>query len=188
MVNISSNKGAIVWAEDIVQSNHPCFVLAPQCPIDSSWTGVLTDGDPYTPTVYLHMVHELVLELADKFSIDKNRLYCTGLSMGSFGTWAINMAYPDTFAAMVPICGGGDPAKAKLLVDKPICNFHAEDDSLVKVSYSRNIVAALQELGSNIKYTEYARGVVSPPLAPFLHFSWVPAYNNQRMIEWVFNQ
>jgi len=188
LVNIPANKGSILWAEDSLQAENPCFVLAPQCPTDSSWTGILADGGPFEPTVHLEMVHELLMELLNEYSIDKNRLYCTGLSMGGFGTWALNISYPETFAAMVPICGGGDPEQAEFLADKPIWNFHAEDDAVVDVSYSRDMVNALKNAGSNVIYTEYDIGVVSPPLAPFPHFTWVPAYNDKKMIEWLFTQ
>jgi predicted peptidase len=135
------------------------------------------------------MVYELILDIEKKYNnIDKRRIYSTGLSMGGFGTWTINIAHPKVFTAIVPICGGGDPAKANLLVNKPIWAFHSEDDPVVDVAFSRNMVNALKKLGSNVKYTEYDKGVVAPPLAPMAHFSWVPAYNDQDMIEWLFLQ
>jgi predicted peptidase len=188
-LQLMANRGAIVWAEDVVQTEHPCFVLAPQCPQTSSWTELLTSGDPFKSTPYLDMVYELILDIEKKYNnIDKRRIYSTGLSMGGFGTWTINIAHPKVFTAIVPICGGGDPAKANLLVNKPIWAFHSEDDPVVDVAFSRNMVNALKKLGSNVKYTEYDKGVVAPPLAPMAHFSWVPAYNDQDMIEWLFLQ
>ncbi|MCX7845800.1 MAG: phospholipase, partial [Dictyoglomaceae bacterium] len=111
-----------------------------------------------------------------------------GLSMGGFGTFALAMSYPDTFAGLVPICGGGDPTKAHLIKHIPIWVFTAEDDPVVNVKIVRDIVKALQDLNAPIKYTEYEKGVVSPPLALMAHWSWIPAYKNQRMIEWLFSQ
>ena len=185
-IQLMANKGAIVWAEDAVQSKHSCFVLAPQCPQTSTWSDY---EYPYKASPYLNMVYDLILDLEKKYkNIDVNRIYSTGLSMGGFGTWTINMEHPNSFAAMVPICGGGDPTKANLLVNKPIWVFHAEDDPTVDVSLARDMVNALRKLGSDVKYTEYDKGVVAPPLAPFAHFSWVPAYNDQNMIEWLFLQ
>lgn len=186
-VNLKANEGAIVWASDLVQSSNPCFVLAPQCPHDSAWTN-LFGGKPFEPTIYLEMVHELIMDLLKKYNINKNKIYLTGLSMGGFGTWALAMSYPKTFAALVPICGGGDPSKAYLIKDIPTWVFTAEDDPVVDVKVVRDIVKALQELGAPVKYTEYEKGIVSPPLALMAHWSWIPAYKNQRMIEWLFSQ
>ncbi len=49
------------------------------------------------------------LEVLDKvkhaFSIDTNRVYLTGHSMGGHGTWHIALAHPDLFAAAAPLAG-----------------------------------------------------------------------------------
>lgn len=184
---LKANEGAVVWAGEFVQKRNPCFVLAPQCPQNSAWTD-LWGGNPFKPTPYLEMVHELILELQKKYNIDKNRIYLTGLSMGGFGTWALAISHPDTFAALVPICGGGDPSKANLIAHIPTWVFHAEDDPLVNAKFVRDIVKALQDLNAPIKYTEYEKGILTPPVAPTPHASWILAYKNQRMIEWLFSQ
>lgn len=186
-MQLKANEGAVVWASELVQSNNPCFVLAPQCPQESAWTR-LFDNKPFEPSEYLEMVHEVITKLVEEYNINRNRIYLTGLSMGGFGTWALAMAHPETFAALVPICGWGDPEKAELIADIPTWVFTAEDDPVVKVDGVRAIVKALEELGAPVKYTEYEKGVVSPPLALMAQWSWVPAYKNQRMIEWMFSQ
>lgn len=95
------------------------------------------------------------------------------------------MAYPGKFAALVPICGGGDPAQAAKLVNKPIWAFHAADDPIIPVSYSQNMIKAIKAAGGNPKYTEYPAGSYIKPVA---HFVWVPAYANAEMREWLFQQ
>ena len=50
----------------------------------------------------------LLDEIAAKYKVDQDRIYLTGLSMGGFGTWALAASSPDRFAAIIPICGGGD--------------------------------------------------------------------------------
>lgn len=187
-VHLKANKGAVVWTEDEVQSKYPCFVLAPQCPHDSFWTKRTASTITYEPSVHLEMVYELIRQLQEKYSIDKNRIYLTGLSMGGIGTWALSMAHPDVFAALAPICGMGDVNKVELIRDIPVWVFTAEDDPVVKVELVRATVEALKKVGGNVRYTEYERGVVSPPLAPMAHFSWVPAYNNKAFIDWIFAQ
>ena len=41
--------------------------------------------------------------------VDADRIYVAGLSMGGFGTWALAAVEPKRFAAIAPVCGGGDP-------------------------------------------------------------------------------
>lgn len=187
-VQLKANKGAVVWTEDEVQSKYPCFVLAPQCPHESWWTRRVGSTITYEPSIHLEMVYELIKQLQEKYSIDKNRIYLTGLSMGGIGTWALSMAHPDIFAALAPICGMGDVNKVELIKDIPVWVFTAEDDPVVRVELVRETVEALKKVGGNVRYTEYERGVVSPPLAPMAHFSWVPAYNNKVFIDWLFAQ
>ena len=48
----------------------------------------------------------------NKYKIDPKRIYLTGLSMGGAGTWSLAAAHPERWAAIVPICFGGDPSTA----------------------------------------------------------------------------
>ena len=62
-----------------------------------------------------HVVAFLDQFLADnrfRYNIDTSRIYLTGFSMGGFGTFQTACDFPDRFAAIVPLAGGGDPAKA----------------------------------------------------------------------------
>src|SRR4029434_2940175 len=53
--------------------------------------------------------------IANHKQADPDRVYLTGLSLGGFGTWSTAAAYPDTFAAIAPICGGGAPSQTDQL-------------------------------------------------------------------------
>jgi dienelactone hydrolase len=64
----------------------------------------------------------------------------------------------------------------------PIWTFHAEDDGVVPVAGTREIVAALKTAGSTVKYTEY------PKAMGINHGSWVPAGKNPELVKWVFSQ
>ena len=61
----------------------------------------------------LTMVYETIAD----FRGDADRVYCTGLSFGGFGTWHIAQNHPERFAAVAPICGAGDPSKMQPIVD-----------------------------------------------------------------------
>jgi hypothetical protein len=125
------------------------------------------------------MALELVNQLSTQYSVDKNRLYITGLSLGGFGTWDAIMRYPDLFAAAVPICGAGDPSKASLIKNVPVFAFHSADDPIVPVAGSRDMVAALKAVNGNVNYMEYTdQG----------HGSWYRAYSDGLLYSWMFRQ
>ncbi|TVQ04727.1 MAG: phospholipase [Balneolaceae bacterium] len=184
----NDNTAQLMWgldafAADDFRKEHPAIVIAPQVPAGSFWANLnwRQEGAALTdePTLPLKLSHELVLKMADNYPVDRNRLYVTGLSMGGFGTWDIITRYPGLFAAAMPICGGGDPSKAYRLTDMPIWNFHGALDNVVPPDLSRDIINAIWEAGGKPGYTEY------PDVD---HFSWVPAYNDRYVLEWLFSQ
>ena len=176
-----ANQGATIWAKPEEQAKHPCFVLAPQA--RDTWTddSVATNN----PREDLEMAVKVLHRVIESYDIDKSRLYATGVSDGGFGVWALNEIYPDLFAAMVPVCGGGDPAQAYKLVNKPIWAFQGEGDPIVSVKYNRNMISALRDVGATPLYTEYPRETYIYPMA---HYSWVLAYQTQEMRDWLFAQ
>lgn len=111
--------------------------------------------------------------------IDSNRIYITGLSMGGYGTYDAISRYPDLFAAAVPVCGAGDVAKAKVFAHVPIWIFHGAEDPAVDPGYSYAMLAALIKAGAHPGFTVY------PEVG---HFSWLPAYSDPLMMEWLFRQ
>lgn len=124
----------------------------------------------------LEVVYQQVM--AD-LHVDSSRVYLTGLSMGGFGTWDWSTFKPDHFAAMVPICGGGNVNLMANIKSKPIWVFHSADDKTVSVEQSRVLVKKLKELGSNVKYTEYPTGG---------HDAWTRAYNTPELFTWLLQQ
>jgi predicted peptidase len=98
--------------------------------------------------------------------------------MGGYGTWALITAYPDMFAAAVPICGGGDETKAKL-VTTPVWAFHGELDRAVSVERSRTMVAAVRRAGGRAQLTEYEGDD---------HVIWNRAFAEPKLLPWVFAQ
>jgi dienelactone hydrolase len=118
----------------------------------------------------------LVDEVASQHKVDKDRIYVTGLSMGGFGTWALAAAYPDRFAAAVPICGGGKPDDAKRLKDLPIWAFHGAKDKTVPPERSEAMVKAIKAAGGNVKFTLYPEAG---------HDSWTKTYDNPELYKWL---
>jgi len=157
------------------QARFPCFVVAPQSPPEEGWI----EDDSITPTNQLRLLLELMEYLEKSFSIDRNRLYVLGQSMGGFGTFAIITMQPEVFAAAVSICGGGDESKTGRIAHLPIWVFHGEKDEAVRVERSRNMVAAITRAGGKPKYTEYkGEG----------HLIWSKVVNEPELLSWMFAQ
>ena len=188
---------ATVWAKDSEAGRNQCIVLAPQCKMDSSvtasdnWTTLMgyrngTADNPYTPMKYLEGAYNLLLKIMNDYSVDPSRVYMTGLSSGGFGTYALAIEHPETFAAIAPDAGGADPAKVSALKGIPMWIFHAADDPQVKPDeYYYTTLQALSAAGIPYRSTLYAPGTVFGTSA---HFSWVPMYANQTFRDWLFLQ
>src|SRR5919201_1026220 len=63
-----------------------------------------------------------------EYNGDPKRVYLTGLSMGGFGTWSLAAAHPEKWAAIVPICFGGDPNTAEKIKHIPCWCFCGDKD------------------------------------------------------------
>ncbi len=140
----------------------PFIILSPQCK-DKLWW----DSDE---------LFILLQEVISKYNIDAKRIYLTGLSMGGFGTWDLAIKHPETFAAIAPICGGGDPSKVCAIKDLPIWAFHGVKDTVVPIKRSEEMVEKLKACNGNPKFTVY-------PEAD--HDSWTETYNNPKLFEWL---
>jgi|CZKM01.1.fsa_nt_gi predicted peptidase len=124
-------------------------------------------------------LNALLDDVLRKYRVDKDRVYLTGASMGGSGTWRLAAAHPERFAAIVPICGRGDPAEAKQLARLPIWVFHGAKDPVVRIASEKTMVEAIQAAGGNVKFTIY-------PDAG--HDAWTETYNNPELYEWLLKQ
>jgi len=165
------------------RKNYPCFVLVPQCPKDIKWVdtdwGAASHTMPQNPSMPMELSIALIDYAIENYAIDTARIYTTGLSMGGFAVWDIIARKANKFAAAIPICGGGDEKTASIIKNIPIWAFHGALDKVVFPSRSRNMIKALKEEGGTPKYTEF------PDVA---HGSWVPAYKQEGLLEWLFSQ
>lgn len=144
------------------KSDFPFVVLSPLCPKGQWW-----DVDD------LMQLIDMIVNTCD---VDSSRVYLTGLSMGGFGTWEMACKYPEKFAAIAPISGGGEPIDAKAnLKDMPIWAFHGARDIIISVNRSKEMVEAVKSVGGNPKFTIY-------PDAS--HDAWTATYDNPELYEW----
>ena len=186
----SDNEAQLKWgvmnfATDKNMAAHPAFVIAPQCPAGQQWASIdrssKTKGIEMKsdPSKSMRLLIALIQEYTQKFNIDTNRIYITGLSMGGFGTFDAIERYPHLFAAAVPVCGGGDISRAPSIAHLPIWMFHGSEDPAVNSMFSVEMATALFKAGAHPGLTMYpATG----------HFSWLAAYKDDGMMEWLFAQ
>ncbi len=173
-----------LMASEEYREKYPCFVLAPQCRPDARWVEVPWDAvesSPFGPASdSMQVILGVLEELEMNAPIDRRRIYLTGLSMGGYGCWDLAIRFPERFAAVVPICGGGDESQAERLKSLPIWAFHGDADPAVPVERSRRMIAAVRAAGGRPKYSE---------LAGVGHHSWTPAYADRKgVIPWMFDQ
>ena len=139
------------------------ILVSPQCPSEKHWDAATLEA--------------LIEDVQARYHVDPDRIYVTGLSMGGYGTWDLVRHYPDRFAAIVPICGGGDPQSVKAFAHVPVWAFHGEDDPTVPIKRSEEMVDALKAAGDpEVKFTRY------PGVG---HNSWVKAYQDPELYEWL---
>jgi predicted peptidase len=124
-------------------------------------------------------LNALLDDIMKHYRVDPDRVYLTGLSMGGYGTWALAAAHPERFAAIVPICGGGNPADAPKLASIPTWVFHGAKDSTVPIQRSKEMVEAIKSAGGNPKFTIYPEAG---------HDSWTETYNNPELYQWLLEQ
>ena len=158
----------------------------PQCPKNQVWA-----------TCHDALDAQLAETLKD-YNIDHSRIYLTGLSMGGYGAWLWGAIHTDLFAAIMPICGGGDPlaiqkllntgggnpygsyaSRLRALATVPIWAFHGGADGVVPPEGTRQMVKEIKARGGDIQYTEY------PGVG---HNSWDKAYQESKGIEWLLAQ
>ena len=152
------------------EADFPFVVVSPQCPQPKSDFPRAWQAD---------QLIQLVDHVAGTMRVDSSRIYVTGLSMGGYGTWRLAAKYPQRFAAVVPICGGGDIRTAERLAKLPIWCFHGAKDNVVPLAESERMVTAVQAAGGNVKLTVYPESG---------HDSWTETYNNRELYQWLLRQ
>lgn len=171
------------FLEDSVTTQYPFLLLVPQCPMEQRW--VNTDWTlpehqmEEAPTAQMKAVFSLIDCLNGCGVTDANRVYVCGISMGGFGVWDALQRRPETFAAAIAICGGGDPAYAEGMKDTPVYIFHGKKDKLVKPMRSEQMYKALRAVGNKKAV------FVSYPEAG--HLCWDKAFSTPGLFKWLFS-
>jgi predicted peptidase len=98
--------GALIWASTSEQAERESIVVVPEYP-----SVILDDHGSYTTTDYVEMTARLVAAVQDEYSVDPDRVYGTGQSMGAMTVMYLAAQYPDLFAAELIVSGQWDPTQ-----------------------------------------------------------------------------
>ena len=128
--------------------------------------------------VFEHLMR-LAACAAEAVDGDPDRLVLMGNSMGGFGTWQLGVTCPECFAALVPMCGGGQDWNADRLSQTPVWAFHGALDDTVDPFYSRKMVESVNASGGQAKLTIY------PDLA---HNCWSRTFASDELFRWLEGQ
>jgi pimeloyl-ACP methyl ester carboxylesterase len=164
---ISNNFGLQVWES---REQFPLLAIAPQCRIGENW-------NPHSQ--FTRVALRILDQVIEEFDADLNRVYLTGVSSGAGGVWNIATAYPDRFAAILPLCGVGGDAQKLSAARMPIWNVYNDGDAADLVDSNRALRRRLIEHGNSPLVTEYHAGG---------HDSWNRAYRTTAMYGWLLEQ
>jgi poly(3-hydroxybutyrate) depolymerase len=146
--------------------------------VDGGYGFSLTGGNDPAAKRARELSEQDVLQVLEnvrqQYTVDENRVYLMGHSMGGIGTWAIATKYPDKWTALGVFSGFSIPTNARLLKEIPQFVVHGDADPTVPVTGSRTMVRALQGVGAEVVYTEVPGGnhnnVVEPHLGAMFEF------------------
>lgn len=123
-------------------------------------------------------VYDVLADVRRRFSVDEDRIYLTGLSMGGGGALRLALTRPDRWAAVAAVCPAVPPGLERLAPNAfnlAVRLFHGELDPLVPVAVSRKWHRLLLEHGARADYIEYP-GV--------RHNAWDRAYQDAAIFRW----
>lgn len=207
---LTQGYGALVFTIDSDQARHPAFVLVPQFP------DKVVVNDTFYVSPHVGSVVRLLGELTHRYSIDTDRLYTTGQSMGGMISFYLNIAHPDLFAASLfvgsqwdtskmasfagnkffYIVAGGDEkapkgkaALAMVLRQNEADFSQSEWSARLPQEVQEDSVRQMLARGNDINFITFTTGSVLPPNGGNEHMcSFDYAYKLQEVRQWLFRQ
>jgi len=169
---VGYGNGSLELVDRAIEGNVPVVYLAPQ-----------TTGGYWPP----RRVASAIADAIKRFPIDPRRIYLTGISDGGTGVWDALKAWPQCFAAGVPMSGMTETSGLAPIARVPQWIFHGakDNDTDVETGYggamvgSRAVVRALRAQGGNPRYTEYPEE---------MHPMWHRAYASEGLLAWMLGQ
>jgi predicted peptidase len=164
--------GAHFWIAGDVQEKLPMFVLAPQCPDGKSWA----EPEFNQPSEWLVLAMEALAKIQKDFSIDPDRIYLAGQSMGGLAVWSLLQNYRDQWAAAVVLSAYDTFSDVPAIAEVPLWVFQGDADQAVPVTMVRSMMAQLKKAHANVRYTEYHK--VNREI-------WIKAFAEPGLLSWL---
>ncbi len=167
--DVNRVRNAVMPLELETNTDFPAIVISPQSPV-FGW-------DSSVPALT-----ELLDDVESRLSIDADRVYLTGLSMGAYGAWVLALKNQTRFAAIVSVVGGYFYSARALcpLADVPVWVFAGKKDRNVNPKESIAVVNALKACGGEPKFTFYEDANHDQ--------SWQRAYAEPDLLKWLLEQ
>jgi predicted peptidase len=167
--------GSHFWISAENQAKFPAFVFAPQCPVGDNWS----DPELNLPTTALQLALEALTSVEKEFSIDLDRVYIVGQSMGGLGVYSLLQLYPERWAGAIVMCAFDSFTNVPALTHVPLWVFQGDEDETVPINLVRDMMKQLRKAHANLRYTEYHRGT---------HEIWFKAFAEPDLIPWLSSQ
>lgn len=197
---LTQRLGAVIWASKEDQKKHKCFVLAPQ------YNAIMADDNSKTSDD-MDVTVNLIKSLMKKFSIDSNRLYNTGQSMGGMTSIAMDIKYPDLFAASILVACQWDSSLVKPMAHKHLWIVVSQGDNKANPGMDA-ITSVLKKEGATIAkaiwYAEADKETLQRNVEEMLNqnasvnytvfkggshrYTWQYAYSIEGIRDWLFKQ
>jgi len=187
------NEAQLIHGGELIKKGVDAYqfiAVLPQCPKGEDWINVLEtenreddvrdfEPDINAPASYaLAMVIDFMESFTQERYINKDKVYVAGLSMGGMGTYDLCWRMPEMFAAANVICGAGSVEKAPVFSNLPIRIFHGNEDNVVSVEQSLEMIEALRKAGGDPEVFIYPE---------VNHGSWVNAFKEPDFLSWFFD-
>jgi predicted peptidase len=164
--------GAHLWISSESQAKFPAFVFAPQCPFGQNWSEPAFNQ----PSKWLTMAMEALASVAKQFSIDPDRVYVVGQSMGGLGVWSLLQNYRGIWAGAIVMSAYDTFSDVPAIAEVPLWVFQGDQDTYVPITTVRSMVAQLKKAHANVRYTEYHKTG---------HDVWDKAFADPDLIPWI---
>jgi dienelactone hydrolase len=135
----------------------------------------------WPPSLIMDVLNHVKKELR----IDDKRIYLTGLSLGGFGVWKTAGEYPGVFAAIAPICAGGNAlnkARDIAAANLPVWGFHGSADKIASYTITTKMIDAINTAPKKPK--PLAKVTIFPRMT---HNVWDRAYQQTDLLDWMLN-
>ena len=156
-VTYHNSYGIGLYAEQ--NDDFPFIVVAPQS--SDEW--------------FTEPLKNILDDVIQKYKVDEDRIYCSGYSLGGYGTFLMAFDYPTLFAAIAVVSGYGLPDKACTIKDLPVWIFHDSGDPEVPYYMAQDMEQALKDCGGDVRFSTFYLNS---------HGTHAQAYSDPQLYEW----